>query len=272
MARILFILLGLLFTLGCLSNAITTDDNETMGLNDRYNRLGINPLPDAIPVFDDGAEYVLTDPTDVYKHGVLGDTIEASSLTIIDEEGIRKIDFTPQVFEGLFPLVTDFNGDGRKEIIATLSGNGSGAQLAVFNHTGGRIASSDVLPSGWRHALSVAEFGPNGELELIDIAMPHVRREVEFFQLKNGELVKVASIKGYSTHRSGSRNLGLFGVIEEDGRFLLIVPTADFNSIAAISRTDGGAVEVWRKQIDEPMQDISVVDGELFVNGEEVNY
>ncbi len=265
MARILFLLLGVLFTLGCLSNTSTTD------IEDRYIRLGINPLPDATAVFDDGVEYILTDPTDEYKHGVLGDAIEARSLTIIEEEGVRKIDFTPQVFEGLFPLVDDLDGDGESEIIATLSGNGSGAQLVVFDKTGKRIAASDQLSSGWRHALAVAPFGPKGELELADVAMPHVRREVEFFQLRNSELIKVASIKGYSTHRSGSRNLGLFGVFEEDGRVLLLVPTADFNSIAAIGRTDWGAEEVWRKQMGEPLQDISVEAGKIFVNGEETN-
>jgi len=228
-------------------------------------------LPDAISVFDNGKEYVLTDPTLEYTHGVLGDTIEAKSLTIIEGNNISKIEFSPQIFEGLYPLLGDLNGDGEKEIIATLSGNGAGAQLVVYDQMGDKIASSDTLSSGWRHALTVAPFGPDGGWELVDISKPHVSKEVEYFQLKDDKLVKVASIQRYSTHTIGSRNLELFGVIVEQGRYLLIVPTPDFKSIAAIGRTSDGAEEVWKKEIGERIYNISVEDNEIIVNGKYVS-
>jgi hypothetical protein len=254
---IILLLLG-----GCLTNR---GGEETIG-----SKKDLNQLPDAVPIFDDGKKYILTDPTTEYRHGVLGDAIEAGTLTIIEGDEFRKIDFSPQVFEGLFPLLADFDGDGEKEIIATLSGNGAGAQLVVYDQLGDRIASSESLPSGWRHALAVEPFGPEGELELADLSRPHVSREVEFFQLKRDKLVKVAGIKRYSTHSIGSRNLELFDVIEEDGRLLLIVPTHDFRSIAAIGRTPGGVEEVWRIEINETIQSISVMDGMILVNGVQI--
>jgi hypothetical protein len=263
MKKYSLIVLFSLFFIGCLNQIYVENVTE-------YNKsvFGnvIIPLPDAIPIFDDGRKYILTDPTTKYKHGVLGDGIEAESLSIVEGDILRKIDFYPQVFEGLFPLLADFDLDGEKEIIATLSGNGAGAQLVVYDKEGKRIASSNSLSSGWRHALTVAPFSPNGDLELADISKPHVNKEVEFFQLQGDRLVKVAGIKGYSTHTIGSRNLGLFAVIEDSERYLLIVPTADFKTIAAIGRTSNGAEEVWRKKINEMIYSISVENNEVIVN------
>lgn len=236
-------------------------------LDGNYTDLGINPLADAVPIKIDGKTFILTDPTTEYKHGVLGDTIEAKTLSIIEGINIDVINFSPQVFEGLYPLVADVNGDGEKEIITTLSGNGAGAQIVVYSQTGVRLVSTLALPSGWRHVLTVAPFGPNREIELVDISKPHVLREVEFFQYRESTLVKVASIQGYSTHKIGSRNLKIFEVAEIDGRYLLLVPTADFRSVAAIGRTPSGVEEVWRIWIGEEVESIFFGEGKLEVNG-----
>jgi hypothetical protein len=252
-------------------NESISENEEKFENNKNEIEAMINPLPDAVPIIDDGKKYVLTDPTTEYRHGVLGDVIEAKTLTIIEGNEISTIDFSPQVFEGLFPLLADLNGDNEKEIIATLSGNGAGAQIAVYDQAGNKIASSAALSSGWRHVLAVAPFGPNGELELADISKPHVLKEVEFFHFSRDKLIKVAGIDGYSTHTIGSRNLELFSVIEDGERYLLIVPTADFKSIAAIGRTSSGAEEVWRKQINETIFSVSVEDNKVIVNGEDIS-
>jgi hypothetical protein len=194
---IIIILLTAMSSLILLSN--NEEQNEVIS--------DINTIPDAVPIYSEGKVYVLTDPTREYKHGVLGDTIEAKSLTIIHDGNVKKIDFSPRVFEGLFPILGDLNSDGEKEIITTLSGNGAGSQIVVYNQNGDHIASSDTLPSGWRHVLTVGPFGPNGEVELVDVLKPHVVKEVEYFRLEGSNLVKVAGIREYSTHSIGSRNL-----------------------------------------------------------------
>ena len=119
--------------------------------------------------------------------------------------------------------------------------------------------------------MGVAPFAPSGELELVAISKPHVLGEVEFFQFRVGKLVKVASIQGFSTHKIGSRNLDIFDFIQIDGRPLLIVPTADFQFVAAIGRTINGAEEVWRIEIGEEVVSISFDEGRLRVNGRLVN-
>jgi hypothetical protein len=230
----------------------------------------INAIPDAVPIYSEGNTYILTDPTSEYKHGVLGDQIEAKSLSIIQNGNLKKIDFSPRVFEGLFPTLGDLNGDGEKEIIATLSGDGAGSQIVVYNQNGGYVASSDTVSSGWRHVLAVGPFGPNGEIELVDVLKPHVIKEVEFFRLNGSSLVKVAGIRGYSTHTIGSRNLGLFGVIG-GGDVLLVVPTSDFKSVAALRRTDSGVEEVWKIAIDEEVESIRVEGNRVLVNDVFIN-
>jgi hypothetical protein len=218
------------------------DTKELSSQDGKYTELGINPLFDAVPINVDGKTFI-----------------------------INVINFSPQVFEGIYPLLADFTGDGEKEIITTLSGNGAGAQIVVYSQAGVRLASTLALPSGWRHVLTVAPFGPNGDLELVDVSKPHVLREVEFFQYRKNMMVKVASIQGYSTHKIGSKNLDRFEVVQVNGRYLLIVPTADFRSVAAIGRTLSGVEEVWRIEIGEEVESISFDAGRLLVNGKLFN-
>lgn len=223
-------------------------------------QLEIDPLPDARILVDEQERLLLlTGPTADYRHAVLGDGLEAKSITLIETRPTPRVVSTilipePSVVEGLAPIWTDLTGDGIREIIVTLSNIEQGAQLVVFNEAGEQIAAGPAIGQGnrWRHQLAVAPFGPAGELELVDVLTPHLGRVTEFFQLNDSALEVVATVPGYTSHRLGSRNLdtALAGDLDSDRAIELLIPNAEFTELAALRRTPNGADVAWTVPVD----------------------
>ena len=226
-------------------------------------KIDIEVLIDSRIIFDkNGIIYTLTDPSSVYKHGILGDDIEATSVTLIDPENDFKSSNIIKLSEGevietLFPLVSDIDGDLIEDIFVTISNNTSGAKISVFNNKGILLAEGPPIgkPKRWRHLLAVAPFGPDKEIELVDVLTPHIGGIVEFYRLSEGELKIVAQKSGYSSHKIGSRNLdmALAGDFDSDGQFELMVPDDSFKELAVVKHNIDGIEEIWRNQIGDRM-------------------
>jgi hypothetical protein len=257
--------------------------NGSLSLTDPNNNLiaslEINALPDARILNNSAKQLImLTGPTENYSHGVLGDSYEATQITIIDlspTPRISRIIQIPkgQVIEGIAPIWADWDLDGEHEIIVTLSDAANGAQLAVFNETGEIIASSTAIGQGfrWRHQLAVAPFGPNGELELVDVLTPHIGGIVEFFQWHGDQLEKVAQVSGYTSHVIGTRNLDMAvaGDFDANGQVELLIPNQGLTELGAIRRTIQGAEIPWALpaggKISTNIGAVSLADGGIVV-------
>ncbi len=222
------------------------------------SRLALDALPDARLLTDDANRLlVLTGPTTVYPHGVLGDDIEASGFALVmaAPELTPKltveieVKLTGEVIEGLSAIWTDLNGDGTREIVVTGSNVDRGARLLVFDEAGNQIAAGPAVGSGfrWRHQIAAAPFGPGGDIEIVDVLTPHIGGVVEFFRLDGDELKVVAKVRGFRSHRIGSRNLdmALAGDFDGDGSVELAVPTQDLSQLGFIRRTVDGAEVAW---------------------------
>lgn len=222
---------------------------------DGQERLFVDPLPDARLLVDEEGRLALYNrPTTRYAHGVLGDAVEAGGAAIIATVGALRveaqIDFLPPlVAEGLAPLWVDWDGDGRREIIATLSDERAGARVAIFAEDGTELAASDPVGSGfrWRHVLAWAPLA-GGAGELVAVRTPHIGGIVEFYARRAGRLEIAAQLDGFTSHVIGTRNLdmALVGDFDGDGALELLLPNQARTHLAAIGRTDAGARRLWQ--------------------------
>jgi len=226
------------------------------GLSTLYS---LDVLPDAVTVIDGAVNlYSYAEPTHRYPHGALGDKTEWAALNAIplssENRKLRQhILQGDEVFEALFPLVADVNGDEVQEIVTTVSDPASGARLVVFDYDENGlsvIAESDPVGTGfrWLHQIAVAPFGPNGEIEIAVVETPHVGGIAKFYRLVDGRLELVASkAGGYMSHVNGSRNLdqAVAGDFDGDGAVELIVPSRYQKSLIALRRIGDSVEEVW---------------------------
>ena len=222
--------------------------------------LAVNAQPDARILEGPNSQLLLfTQPTNEYPHAIMGDNLEAKGITIVrtmpEPQILRTIPAQDGfVFEGIAPIWADLNGDGKREIIATQSNRNVGAQLVLFDEQGNLLAEGPAIGLGnrWRHQLAVAPFGPNQELELVDIRTPHIGGPTEFFQWQGDQLVIVATASGYTSHVIGSRNLDLavVGHFDESGKMTLVVPSQFRDHLGGIQRTENGAEVAWTLEIN----------------------
>ena len=220
-----------------------------------------DPLPDGRIVHggpDGSLDVTLTDPTDRYGHGVLGDRIEAAGFEIRDRctDEVTNVSLAaPDVVEGTSALLGDADGDGIHDILVTLANGDDGARLALFRLDGTRLAESDPIGRGnrWRNQLAIAPTGPDGEIEVIDVRTPHIGGTVQYFRVVDERLERVASTSSdYTTHTIGSRNLDL-GIVADadlDGHLDVLVLSQDRERLVGFERIDGGVSIIVDRSLD----------------------
>jgi hypothetical protein len=230
---------------------VAADGDIVFRQGETTTRTDVAAPGDARPVaLGDGRSVLYGAATDRYRHGALGDTVEGSSLVVVDPSAARvdvavTLD-SPAVFEGLFPLVADLDGDGEREVVTTVATPEDGARIRVYTPDGAELATGPVYGPGWRHQLCAAPFAPDGATELAVVRKPHVDRTLEYYRLTDGRLEIRATREGYASHTYGSRNVdqALGGDFDDDGRTELLVPTTDRTGLAVVRRVDGGTEAV----------------------------
>jgi hypothetical protein len=218
---------------------------------DAITHLSGNALPDSrILVDEEGRLLFLSQPTDRYDHGVLGDGIEPTGITLVATQPEPKVLQTisisaGDVIEGISPLWADMNGDGEREIIVTLSNDRDGARLIAFREDGSILAEGSPIGTGyrWRHQLVAAPFGESDAILLAVVRTPHIGGVIEYYQLNGQQLEITESISGFSTHSIGSRNLftAQAGDFDKDGKIELLIPDQSHTRLGIVGM-DGAPV------------------------------
>lgn len=179
-------------------------------------------LPDARVASGKGlvARAWFAGPTRRYRHGVLGDAIEAESLVIVLRDGSQATLRlgAEAVFEDIEPRIAVIGGAER--ILAVKSYLDSGAALAVIDPATAMIVAETPpigRPNAWLNPAGIADFDGDGATDIALVRQPHVLGRLELWSWRNGALHKTAELQDMSNHVIGSRVLGMSATADFDG-------------------------------------------------------
>lgn len=241
-----------------VSYTILDNGDLQITMGNQTTILEIDALPDSQILQDERQRLlILSGPSDQYRHGILGDVLEATSVTMVqlsDQPALISKFSVPAdwVIESILPIWSDWDGDGEREIVLTLSNSTSGAKLVLYDESGNVLAESLPIGKGfrWRHALDIAAFGENGQRLLVDVQTPHIGGIVNFYSWNKEEkiLKPEAALQGYSTHDIGSRAVQMHALMadEQQKQVLLILPSQSKTELAALRFVSGEILEEWR--------------------------
>ena len=208
----------------------------------------------------------LAEPTERYRHGILGDGIEAGALRVVrhasgGKEGLRltlRLD-EGHVFEDRRARIVDLDGDGRSEVLVIRSGLEDGGALALYGIRDGvlvTLASSAAFgrPHRWLNVVGVEDFDGDGRREVAAVLTPHIGGTLALYEWRGGRLVLDHERDGFSNHAIGSRELDMSAVADVDGDGIpdLVVPDANRRVVRMVTFA-GGHFHEWAR-VDNPAE------------------
>lgn len=214
----------------------------------------------------------LSDPTRDYDHGVLGDGIEAGSVTIAERQRVQpgpdpkpvpvqttKVPAGPDaVFEDLEPRLVELERNAPPHILVVKSYRDRGSALAVIGKRDGAwavLAETPPLgaPQRWLNPAAAADFDGDGRIEIALVKTPHIEGVLQVWAWDGAKLALKHEAPGYSNHAQGATALDLAAAFDLDGDGVpeLAIPTLDRKSLAVLS-LKGGIKELWRIPLPAP--------------------
>ncbi|MEW2917204.1 VCBS repeat-containing protein [Ruegeria sp. ANG10] len=200
-----------------------------------------------------------TEPTARYAHGVLGDDIEYGALELkVSNTSTKTLFIQPvykrsvltiklpldRVFEDIAPRIVDVDLDGRFEVIVVESSAHTGAQLAIYNARGEKIAATPHIGTRfrWLAPIGAADLDGDGLVEIAYIDRPHLAKTLRIWRFQNSTLTEIATLPGLTNHRIGEDFI-TGGIRKCGGSREIIVVNADWSSIVSVNYDDG-----WKKR------------------------
>lgn len=188
-------------------------------------------------------------PTRRYRHGVIGDAIEAGALIVETHEGLQfRLDLPNNlVFEDRTPRLADLDNDGRTEVVTIQSAQRAGAGVAVYGLKGETIVELAHtgfigIPNRWLNIAGIERYSGDDGLELAYVQTPHIGGTLFFWAYRDGKFTNTGSIYGFSNHAIGSRELRLSASADflDVGRIDLALPSADRRALRFVRQTAVG--------------------------------
>lgn len=187
----------------------------------------ITLLPDSIPVAFQNHLLVLGQPdSESYRHGVLGDDIEAKTLYTLDAQTLRP---SAQAFTLPAHLVFEHNKIEvwNDKIVAVISGQNAGARVAVLelrDQAWHIIAESSPLPNyRWQSPFVLGK-------QLYSVQMPHLRGRLVQYEIQDRQLIETAISDGLSNHQFGSHETQIAAILPD----YALIPDMDYHQIYAL--------------------------------------
>jgi hypothetical protein len=232
-------------------------------------RITIGSIDGATPV----QAVVLSEGTERYRHGALGDKVEASSLTLIDVAAnalairVRYVVKPPAVIEDLIPMIAPIGEETRAALVMVKSVVRQGSSVLVLGWREGGLDTLAEGPAmgqrnGWVHVIGAADVTGDRVPELIAVNSPHIAGVLVAYERRAASLVPVAKALGYASHALGSRNedQAVLADLSGNGRLEVILPRQSRDVLAALSLSNGRWEERWALQLAGPVQSNVLVD------------
>ena len=185
------------------------------------------------------------DPTTRYSHGVLGDAIEWGTLTIRDKGKVRRVRLPDdRVFEDIAPRLWDVTGDGVAEIVVIETQRNLGAQLAIYDRFGQKLAATPHIgrSNRWLAPIAAADLDGDGHIEIAYIDRPHLAKLLKIWRYDDGELSLAAERRGFTNHRIGDASI-TGGLRDCAGPPELVVVSADWTNIMRVTFSEGAMTQ-----------------------------
>lgn len=172
-------------------------------------------------------------PTKRYRHGILGDGIEAAVLAVQTRNGsIVRVELpTREVFEDRTPRLVMLDRSGKSRVVTILSDKGRGASLAIYSLVNGKLKKVGQTPfigrtNRWRNIAGIADYNGDGRTDIAEVVTPHIGGTLRFWTWTGSRLIELAQSYGFSNHAIGYREQRLSATADfnGDGRLDLALP------------------------------------------------
>ncbi|HEX9418602.1 MAG TPA: hypothetical protein VGA81_06090 [Methylomirabilota bacterium] len=210
---------------------------------------------------------VLSDPTDRYPHGTLGDKLEASAVTVMTVAPNalvfrgRYVVRAPAVIEDLIPILAPIGEGRRPAVVVVKSAPRLGSSVMALGWREGgleRLAEGAAFGQSnrWVHVIGAADLSGDSIPELIAVNTPHLAGVLVAYERRGNVLVPTAKALGYSSHALGSRNQDQAAIADMsgNGRLQIILPRQSRDVLAALEMSNGRWEERWALQLAGPVQ------------------
>jgi len=214
------------------------------------------------------AKAYFSSPTRRYAHGVLGDEIEAASLTLVLNDG-KEVRFElpeSRVFEDLEPRLINLDTKGADEVVVIESDSKLGASLAVYGLRKGEVEKIAATPfigqaNRWLNPIGAGDFNGDSVVDLALVSTPHIGGILKLYSYTPPRLTKYAEMRGVSTHSIGSTVLGMGRVVKGEQKDLILVPSQQHNELLLLEWIDGKIQEKARVSLPSSMDSDLVPTG-----------
>ena len=210
---------------------------------------------------------VLSDGTERYRHGILGDKVEATTVTVVSVAThalairFRYVLKAPAVVEDLIPMVAPV-GEGRRPalvMVKSVTRQGSSVLALGWRDTGLEpLAEGPAFGLGnrWVHVIGAADVTGDGIPVLVAVNTPHTAGVLVAYERRAASLVPLAKALGYASHVLGSRNQdqAVIADLSGNGRAEVILPRQSRDVLAALELSNGRWEERWALQLSGPVQ------------------
>ncbi len=204
-------------------------------------------------------------PTLKYRHGILGDVVEAQELRVTNRNGdtVRYQLDDNSVFEDRLARMVYV--DRRDALLVVRTRLDTGAAVALFTLEDGAtptqrlVLKAESPPLGqtqhWLNPIAAEDFDGEGQTEVAAVLTPHSGGVLAVYRVEGAKLVEKYRVPGFSNHQIYSRELGMSAAVDMNGDGIpdLLVPDAKRERLRVVTFAGGRFQELMKTEPGAPV-------------------